>query len=213
VRAALAGLLAALLLLPSACGSAGRPRGRSSAAAAHARRMRTGAGVFAERCSTCHPLLGRPNTDVHTDYVPPLDLDQVRPAAAYARAIVESGKVAMGSFGSELDAGRLDAVVRYVAEVSGREVTVPSGTPSAQLAAGARLYGQHCAGCHAIAGSRPTHPNPIWPATDFADVRPSVLYVEQKVREGQTEAMPAFGDRLTPQQIRAVALYVNATAR
>lgn len=208
-RPATLALLAAALL--GALGGCGGASPRHAQSAAEARLMRLGAQVFAQRCATCHALLGRPNADVHTD-APPLDLDQVRPTRAYVLQRLAQGGVGMGGSASGLSAARLRAVVAYVLAVGGREVTVPGHVAAATLARGRALYDEHCGRCHAIAGSRPTRPNPIWVATDFGDVRPSVLYVEQKVREGQREAMPSFRGRLSPAAVRAVALYVNRAA-
>jgi mono/diheme cytochrome c family protein len=208
-------LLLALLVAPAAgCGGEdARDDAGARRRAAHARLMSAGARVFAEQCQTCHPLLGRPNDDVHSDYAPPLDLDQVSLSRAYVRQRVESGGVAMGGFRGTIPEAEFEAVVAYVHEMAGRDVAAPRGVSRAELAAGRRVYDEHCQRCHAIAGRPATDGNPIWVGTDFAQVRPSVLFVEQIVRDGQREAMPSFRDRLTLDEIRAVALYVNATAR
>jgi mono/diheme cytochrome c family protein len=210
---ALAVALAAAPPLASGCGGADQAaQARAHAAAARAQQLRLGARVFAEHCQTCHALLGRPNAKIQVDALP-LDLDQVQPARAYVLQRLESGGVSMGSFGSTLSAADKRAVTDYVLAVGGREVSVPAATPAAELAHGRALYDQHCQSCHAIAGRPPTHPNPIWAGTDFGVLRPSVLYVEQKVREGQREAMPSFRRSLSWEQVRAVSLYVNAMAR
>jgi mono/diheme cytochrome c family protein len=214
VRRALAVLLAALAALPAAgCGGADASRPAAREPTAHARLLRAGARVFAERCRACHGLLGRPNTHVHTDYPPGLDLDQVDPAPAYARERVRSGGVAMGGFDGALSAARQRAVVAYVLAVGGRETSAPRGTRPAEYARGRALYDQRCQRCHALAGRPATRPNPIWAATDFDRVRPGVLWVERVVREGLRIAMPSFRGRLSLRQTRAVALYVNAAAR
>ena len=205
-----AGRLAALLaVLAAGCGE---DRAQTVAERAPSQRvMRAGARVFAEHCQTCHPLLGRPNADPHSDYVPPLDLDEVQPSAAYVRAMVQSGKIAMGGFTGT--PAELDGVVTYVTEVAGGAVTVPSDTSEAELATGRRVYAEHCQRCHVLDGRPATKPNPIWVGTSFDDVRPSVAFAERIVRDGQREAMPSFRDRLSATEIRAVALYLNAEAR
>lgn len=214
VRTLAAALVAlACLLAAAGCGGEDASGDRTAAQAAHARELRAGARVFAEHCQTCHPLLAKPNTDVHTDYAPPLDLDEVQTAAAGTRAMVENGKVGMPAFGGELKPADVRAVVAYVTQAAGRQVTVPADTAPAQLAAGRRVFDDRCARCHTLGGREPTHPNPIWAGTNFDEVRPSVLYVERMVREGQREAMPSFRTRLDVHQIRAVALYLNAAAR
>lgn len=210
--------LAAAALLVAALGATGGCGGSSShtstaraQALARARTMRLGAHIFAARCASCHALLGQPNTDFHSD-APPLDLDQVRLTRAYATAIVERGRVGMGGFGSgELGPGGMRAIVDYLLAVGGREVGVPAHVPVSVLARGRAVYEERCQRCHAMEGRKPTRPNPIWPAPGFEEVRPSVQYVEQKVREGQREAMPAFPD-MPGADVHALALYVNATA-
>jgi mono/diheme cytochrome c family protein len=210
--------LVVLLLLLAAttaagCGADDRADTKTAERGPDTRVMRAGAQVFAEHCQTCHPLLGRPNTEVHTDFPPGLDLDQVSPSPAFARRMVESGGVAMGSFSGTLSAAQQRAVVVYVLEVGGSEVAPPANVDAADLAHGRAVYEEHCQACHAIDDRPATRPNPIWAGTDFDELRPGVLHVERIVREGQFEAMPSFRDRLTLNEIRAVALYVNATAR
>lgn len=174
--------------------------------------MRLGARVFAANCQTCHALLGRPNATVQVDALP-LSLDEVKPSRAYVLARLENGGVGMGGFGTSLSAADRRAVAEFVLAVAGRDVSAPpGGATAAQLAEGRRLYAQDCQSCHRLLGQTPTHPNPIWEGTDFDLVRPGVLYIEQKVREGQLQAMPSFRDRLSWVQVRAVAVYVNAMA-
>jgi len=210
---ALAAGLVALLLAAGGCGGESSHTSVARAqAAARARLMRLGARVFAEHCQSCHPLLGVPNQKIQVDALP-LDLDHVRPSRAYVLSRLQSGGVGMGAFSTALSAAQQRAVTEYVLAVGGRDVRpLPGGASGAQLAAGRALYAQHCQQCHELGGRRPTHPNPIWPGTDFDLLRPSILYVEQKVREGQREAMPSFRHTLTWEQTRAVAVYVNAAA-
>ena len=202
-----------LAALVAGCGGEDAPTAAERERAEHARLMSAGAEVFAEHCATCHPLLGRPNTDVHEDFPPGLDLDQVSPSPALARRMVESGGVAMGSLERELSDAEQDAVVTYVLEVGGREAGVPSWASSAELAQGREVFDEHCRRCHVLEGRGGTRHNPIWRGTDSDELRPGVIHTERIVREGQFEAMPAFRDRLTLHEIRAVALYVNRMAR
>ena len=212
LRSALcAPLLLAALLLAGGCGSSDQSAtGRDTAA--RAQLIRSGARVFAASCQTCHALLGKPNTKVQVDALP-LSLDEVKPSRAYVLSRLESGGVGMGAFSSGLSAADRRAVAEYVLAVAGRDVSAPpGGATGAQLAVGRTLYARDCQSCHKLLGRGPTHPNPIWTGTDFDLVRPGVLYVEQKVREGQVQAMPSFRDRLSWEQVRAVAVYVNAMA-
>jgi len=206
-RRAAAVLAALLVAFAGGCGGGER---QSHRGAARQHLLRQGARVFADDCQTCHPLLGRPNLEVHGDWPPGLDLDQVKVEPAYAAERLSSGGVAMGGFTGTSQEGR--AVLAYVLSVGGRETGLPPGSTSDKLARGRAVYDHNCQRCHAIEGRKPTRPNPTWEATDFDRVRPGVLWVERIVREGLRIAMPSFRHRLTYGQMRAVALYVNATA-
>jgi mono/diheme cytochrome c family protein len=211
VRAA--AVLVALLVVAQllGCGSEQAPRDASHAQ--QRKQLQLGASVFAEHCQTCHPLGGRPNTHVHTDYAPALDLDQVAPSRAYAQERVRLGGVGMGAFDGTLTTREQRAVVDYVLAIGASETSVPHGTGQAEMARGRAIYGNYCQSCHELAGLHPTNPNPIWVGTNFDDVRPGVLWIERLVREGLREGMPSFRDRLSLRQTRAVALYLNAAAR
>jgi mono/diheme cytochrome c family protein len=210
---AVAVVVALLLLLASQSLGCGSEQASRKAPPAQRQQLQLGARVFAEHCRTCHPLGGRPNTHIHTDYAPALDLDQVAPTPAYARERVRLGGVGMGAFEGVLSAAEQRAVVDYVLAVGGRETSVPRGAGRAEMARGRAIYGNYCQSCHELAGRPATDPNPDWIGTDFDDVRPGVLLIERLVREGLREAMPSFRERLSLRQTRAVALYLNAAAR
>ncbi len=205
-------VLLALVAGVAGCGGEAADSGRGEQKA-HARLMREGARVFAEHCQTCHPLLGRPNGEIHEDFPPGLDLDQVSPSLALARRMVETGGVAMGGFGSTLSEAQQRAVVAYVLEVGGREATVPTWPTREELSLGREVFDEQCRRCHVLGGRGGERHNPIWIGTDFDELRPGVIHTERIVREGQFEAMPSFRDRLELREIRAVALYVNRMAR
>jgi len=213
-RCGFAALLAAASLLTAAsgCGEEQKTTG-GGRAQAHARMMRVGARVFAEHCQTCHPLLGRPDGAVHSDFYPGLDLDQVSPTPAFARRIVRTGYVGMGSFEGVLSAAQQRAVVDYVLEVGGREVIPPPDVSDAMLTRGRTLYDQHCQSCHQLRGVPPTRPETDWIGTNFDELRPGVPWTERIVRDGLRIAMRPLRDRLTLRETRALALYVNVGAR
>jgi mono/diheme cytochrome c family protein len=207
---------ATLAVLLGGCGGNNRSAATTHTtavdSAVQARLMRVGARVFAEHCQTCHPLLGKPNTHVHTD-APPYDLDEVKVEVANIRERVLSGGPGMGGFTQELSPAELRAVVAYVAAVGGRDVRPPADVDASRLAAGEQVFRDHCQRCHQIAGRPPTHPR-WWVGIDFDKVQPSLRWIVKRVREGQQEeAMPSFRRTLAPDQIAAVAAYVAATAR
>lgn len=205
-------LAAAVLAATTGCGD-DRATSGGDRARAQARTMRLGARIFAEHCQTCHPLLGRPDGAVHSDFYPGLDLDQVSPTPAFARRMVKSGYVGMGSFEGALSPAQQRAVVDYVLAVGSSEVAPPPGTSDAMLTRGRRLYDEHCQSCHQLRGRAPTRPDPAWVGTNFDELRPGVPWTERIVRDGLRIAMRPFRERLTLRETRAIALYVNAAAR
>lgn len=78
----------------------------------------------------------------------------------------------------------------------------PSGSAS-----GASVFDQNCASCHTLAAAHAT--GTVGPSLD--QIRPSETKVSQQVTNGGG-GMPAFGGRLTTQQIDAVAKFVATTA-
>jgi outer membrane protein assembly factor BamB len=78
----------------------------------------------------------------------------------------------------------------------------PSGS-----ATGASVFAQNCASCHTLAAAHAT--GTVGPNLDQA--KPSEAKVSQQVTDGGG-GMPAFGGRLTNQEIDAVAKFVAASA-
>jgi len=100
-----------------------------------------------------------------------------------------------------------DAVASYVASVAGLPVRGGAGG-QIESTDGAEIFGAAgCGDCHALdaAGSAGT----IGP--DLDDSAPGVDLVIDRVTNGQG-AMPSFRDRLSEEQIRAVAEYVSESA-
>jgi mono/diheme cytochrome c family protein len=65
-----------------------------------------------------------------------------------------------------------------------------------------------CGNCHALADAGAS--GSFGPNLD--ELQPSVARIERQVRTGG-EGMPAYEDRLTPDQIRAVAEYIARATR
>lgn len=85
----------------------------------------------------------------------------------------------------------------------------PIPTDPATVRAGARVFrAAGCHTCHTLAAARSR--GRIGPNLDRR--RPSADAVARQVRRGGRR-MPAFGDRLSGQQIRAVAAYVAEATR
>jgi cbb3-type cytochrome c oxidase subunit III len=112
-----------------------------------------------------------------------------------------------------------ESVAAYVASVAGLPASAGDGETGGETGAaggtqetggddGAAVFAEAgCGSCHTFeaAGSTGT----IGPNLDEA--APSTELAIERVTEGMG-AMPAFGDQLSPEQIRAVAEYVSQTA-
>ncbi len=112
-----------------------------------------------------------------------------------------------------------ESVAAYVASVAGLPASAGGGETGGETGAaggtretggddGAAVFAEAgCGSCHTFeaAGSTGT----IGPNLDEAS--PSTELAIERVTEGMG-AMPAFGDQLSPEQIRAVAEYVSQTA-
>lgn len=81
------------------------------------------------------------------------------------------------------------------------------GDGGGDLAAGREVFTTNCAGCHTLADANAG--GTVGP--DLDDLRPDEALVRTTVTEGRG-AMPAFGGRLTDEQIAAVAAYVSSVA-
>ena len=218
-RALVACAALVLLALPGAAGCGGSDgdgdaaaRRQAAAAARVAREMALGRRVFATHCQACHTLAGKRYTGPIIEFEAP-NLDEVRLKRPYVQFRVEYGGPAMASFSSEMPPDRLRALVTYVTETAGGEVT-DGDPPADQLAAGKEVFAQNCAACHGIEGSA-MRGRPIYVGMDFNLIKPSPAMVRAKVLSGilpEGEMMPSFRGRLSEQEIEDVAAYVNAVA-
>jgi len=177
--------------------------------------MELGRHVFVEHCGTCHTLAGRRFSEPIIEWEAP-NLDEVKLKRAYVRSRVESGGPAMAAF-AELPSAEFRAVVDYVTETAGRNVSDDGDQPEELLADGEQVFAQNCAVCHAIAGRDRTG-RPVYPGMDFNLIKPSERYVIQRINAGvapdeDEPLMPSFRGKLSSAQMRAVAAYVAAVAK
>lgn len=82
-----------------------------------------------------------------------------------------------------------------------------TGTTTGGSTNGAALFTQNCASCHVLAAAHST--GTVGPNLD--QLKPSQAVVVRQVTDGGN-GMPAFGGRLSPAQIDAIAAYVAANA-
>ncbi|MGB2711450.1 MAG: c-type cytochrome [Conexibacter sp.] len=216
------GTCAALMLLAGCGGSGDEGAGTTAKTvkqptpaeqARQARLVKLGRGVFFEHCHSCHSILGRKHTAKVIE-TPAPDFDEVElKDPAYLRHRVLLGGFDMQSFQGELSEREIDGVIAYVSATAGRNVdnAAADAAPPDELATGEDLFRANCESCHTIERRERTG-KPTWPGTSFDDVKPSAAFVRQQVRDGIPETMPAFRNRLTEVQIRALATYVTSVA-
>jgi mono/diheme cytochrome c family protein len=99
--------------------------------------------------------------------------------------------------------------------VAAAPATPPSAAPDAAL--GEAVWTKRCAGCHGDDGKGDTRVGRKFKVADFSDptwpgewTQPKV---EQLVQDGIDKKMPAWRDRLSMEEIRAVAQYARGLAK
>jgi cytochrome c oxidase cbb3-type subunit 3 len=174
-----------------------------------------GAAVFKTWCAQCHGsgaagAKGYPNL-LDDDWLWGGDLETIHETITVGIRQPEDAEgdylrqSEMPAFGRDelLEGADIDAVVNYVMSLS--------GTPqdASLVEAGATVYEENCASCHAENGTgdraqgAPNLADAIWLyGGDYATLRETV----SNSRYGQ---MPGWSTRLTEAQIRAVSVYVH----
>jgi cytochrome c oxidase cbb3-type subunit 3 len=171
-----------------------------------------GAAVFRNNCAPCHGagasgVVGRyPNlldddwlwggtvTDIQTTVTHGVRFD-ADPDSRYSQ---------MPAFGELLEPAEIDDLTAYVLSLSGQP-----GDGTGDAAAGAQLFADNCASCHGEDGTggrefgAPNLADGIWLyGGDPASVHTSIANARFGI-------MPAFGSRLSPEDIAKVAVYVH----
>jgi mono/diheme cytochrome c family protein len=190
-----------------------------------------GKQLFVEGCAQCHVLADAgtqgvigPNLDdafsqARADGLGEATIQSVvRTQIAYP---IEEPTTGQPGMPQDIFTGdEAESVAAYVASVAGLPASAGGGETGGETGAaaggtretggddGAAVFAEAgCGSCHTFeaAGSTGT----IGPNLDEAS--PSTELAIERVTEGMG-AMPAFGDQLSPEQIRAVAEYVSQTA-
>ena len=93
---------------------------------------------------------------------------------------------------------------------SARRVAVAMGAPDVRA-----IYSRRCASCHGEDGDARTEKGELYGATDFTSRswwdkhRPTDARLRRSITAGKSGGMPAFGERLSAAEIRALATYVR----
>ena len=174
--------------------------------------MGAGESLFGDNCATCHGAGGQgfkgyPSL-VDDAWIWGGTLDDIQQTLNYGirsthpqtRFNIMQAYGDLGLYSRE----QIGDLVEYVVDLSGREAD-----PEASLR-GAELYAQQCASCHGVEGKgdqlqgAPNLTDAIWLyGGDRKDIRESIV-------DGRAGVMPAWTERLSEEQITALAVYVHA---
>lgn len=169
-----------------------------------------GGAVFRAQCSQCHGsgaagAKGYPNL-LDDDWLWGGDLAAIEHSVRHGirnETDDDARYSEMPAFGDLLEDEEIEAVTQYVISLSG-------GDHDAALAAqGTELFADNCASCHGDAGmgdreqGAPNLTDAIWLyGSDPEAIKETVVYSRYGV-------MPAWGQRLSDADVRAVSLYVH----
>ncbi|MEL7345659.1 MAG: cytochrome-c oxidase, cbb3-type subunit III, partial [Pseudomonadota bacterium] len=170
-----------------------------------------GASVFRAQCSQCHGAgaagaVGYPNL-LDDDWLWGGDIDNIVATIAHGirnETDDDARYSEMPAFGDVLDDAETAAVVEYVYSLSASEFD------AGLAAAGTEIFLDNCAACHgdAAEGNRdlgaPNLADAIWL---YGGDRAAIEYTVKNARFG---VMPAWGQRLSEADVRAVSVYVHS---
>lgn len=174
-----------------------------------------GAAVFRTNCSTCHgsgangvEAAGYPSL-LDDDWLWGGDIENIHTTITHGirnTTHPDARWSQMPAFGADqiLERPQITEVVEYVLSLSGQE------HDATLAAAGQTVYLDNCAACHMEDGSgditqgAPNLADAIWL---YGGSREAVTYSVVNARFG---VMPGWSDKLTEDEIRAVALYVHS---
>ena len=174
--------------------------------------VNAGAAVFRTWCAQCHGsgaagAAGYPNL-LDNDWLWGGDIESIHLTIAHGIRNDEDADARwseMPRFGADeiLEPAQIDEVVQYVLKLSGQE------HDATLAAAGETVYLDNCAACHMEDGSgdiyqgAPNLSDAIWLyGGDVASITDSVVNARFGV-------MPSWQNRLSEDEVRAVALYVH----
>lgn len=172
--------------------------------------VNAGGAVFRTWCAQCHGsgaagAVGFPNL-LDDDWLWGGDIETIHYSISHGirnEEDIDAHYSEMPAFGEFMEAGEIAAMANYVMSLSGEP------QDPAQVAAGATLYADNCAACHMEDGTgdrfqgAPNLADAIWLYGGDYDT------IVETITEARFGVMPAWTNRLTEAQIRAVATYVH----
>ena len=176
-----------------------------SALASDPQVVQLGAVLFDDNCAACHGPQGK---GVQTIGAPNLTDDAWMYGgddAALKHSLVNGRQGVMPALGAPLGEGGVREVAAYVHQLNGRR-----SHHQHLLAAGKQKFNTYCAACHGADAKG----NQAMGAPNLSD--DAWLYggsfeaIQTSVRQGRSGRMPAWRQRLSPRDIKAVAAWVRA---
>ena len=169
-----------------------------------------GAAVFRTHCSQCHGsgaagAVGYPNL-LDDDWLWGGTIEQIALTIAHGiRNDTDDDAFysEMPAYAELLEPEDIEGTVQYVLKLSGQK------HDETLAAAGATVFEEECTACHGEAGlgdselGAPNLADAIWLYGGDADA------LRQTIRNARFGVMPAWGQRLTPSEVNAVAAYVH----
>jgi len=170
-----------------------------------------GGSVFLAQCSQCHGsgaagAVGYPNL-LDNDWLWGGDMDNITYSIRHGirnDTDWDARYSEMPAFGDMLENNEIDAVVEYVTSLSMADFD------AGKAEAGAAIFLDNCSSCHGenALGNRdlgaPNLADAIWL---YGGDRKALTYTVENARFG---VMPAWGQRLTDADVRAVSVYVHS---
>jgi mono/diheme cytochrome c family protein len=122
-------------------------------------------------------------------------------------AVLAVAVLALAGCGGDDDEGGSADTGTTTQEQTTTEETTTESSGNTQAAAGKEVFTSNCGGCHTLADAGTNGSQ----APNLDEAAPSESRVQTQVTNGGG-GMPAFGDRLSEEQISAVAAYVSSVA-
>lgn len=171
-----------------------------------------GKSTFGDNCAPCHGSGGQGahgypnlNDDVWLWGGSMADIQHTITVGVRSTS-PQTRQTQMPAFGREaiLKPEQIDDLVEYVVHLSGR----PANRPA--LARGAKLFTENCVSCHGAQGKGNRQygaPNLIDNEWLYGSAREDI---HGQIWNGHGGVMPTWGGRLTPETIKALAVYVHS---
>ena len=178
--------------------------------------------LFQRSCARCHGKDGK-GTETREDmpYIPDFSShkwQEKRSDERLSASILDGKGKVMPAFGDKINREKAQALVEYIRQFD-PERSKPAASPpkepaqAAEPGAGKTLFKQHCARCHGAdgVGKEARAATPAIP--DFTHhpwhEQQSGAQLTVSILDGKGKAMPAFGDKISPDQARNLVAYIR----